>query len=55
VPEDYHDACCIKHHKLRLQAEAEGRQYSRFDNSAWEEVICVADGAIAQVRATTSA
>jgi hypothetical protein len=53
VPEEHHEACCIKHHTLRLQAEAEGNPYSKFDSSMFEDIACAEEGAssILQVRA----
>lgn len=50
VPQEYHDGCCNKHHSQRLQAEAEGKQYSKFDCSSLEEMACPDQDPILQVR-----
>lgn len=48
VPQEYHDGCCNKHHSQRLQAEAEGKQYSKFDCSSLEEMVCPDQDPISQ-------
>jgi hypothetical protein len=50
VPDEHHEACCNKHHTLRLQAEAEGKPYSKFDSSSFEDVVCADADQIPQVR-----
>jgi hypothetical protein len=50
MPHEHHEACCNKHHTLRLQAEAESRPYSRFDSSQVEDMACADNDVILQVR-----
>lgn len=41
MPVETNTACCFKHHTMRVQAEAEGKAFSRFDASVeYDDFTC---------------